>query len=113
VAAEHEADRASRDSDAHRKSRLAGLSHGLRTPLARMRLALKMRERRPDPAWMARLDPNVEEMNRLTGDLLDPARGLGREPPAQMDLARLLEERAVPAREAGPEVGGTLSGQGR
>jgi two-component system osmolarity sensor histidine kinase EnvZ len=87
-----------------RTTLLAGLSHDLRTPLARMRLALEMMARRPDPAWTARLDQDIEEMNRLVGELLNLARGLGQETAAQVDLADLLEELAERARESGAEV---------
>ncbi|MCP5277471.1 MAG: HAMP domain-containing protein [Thiobacillus sp.] len=87
-----------------RTTLLAGLSHDLRTPLARMRLALEMQARRPDPAWIARLDQDVEEMNRLVGDLLNLARGLGREEATRIDLAGWLEELAGRARETGSEV---------
>lgn len=87
-----------------RTTLLAGLSHDLRTPLARMRLALEMQARRPDPAWIARLDQDLEEMNRLVGDLLNLARGLGREEATRIDLAGWLEELAGRARETGAEV---------
>ncbi len=88
-----------------RTTLLAGLSHDLRTPLARMRLALEMQERRPDPAWIARLDKDVEEMNRLVGELLDLARGLGQEAAQPLDLPALFAELAERARESGVEVG--------
>ncbi len=87
-----------------RTTLLVGLSHDLRTPLARMRLALEMLERRPGPAWIARLDTDIGEMNRLVGDLLELARGLGREARTSVDLAGLLEELAERARETGAEV---------
>ncbi|HSO78706.1 MAG TPA: HAMP domain-containing sensor histidine kinase, partial [Chromatiaceae bacterium] len=67
-------------------------------------LALEMLERRPDPAWIARLDTNIGEMNRLVGELLELARGLGREATQPVELARLLSELAGRAREAGAEV---------
>ena len=87
-----------------RTTLLAGLSHDLRTPLARMRLALEMLQRRPDERWIARLDADVEEMNRLVGDMLELARGLGREAPVPIDVRVLLEELAQEARDAGAAV---------
>lgn len=87
-----------------RTTLLAGLSHDLRTPLARMRLALEMQQRKPDPAWIARLDTDVEEMNRLVGGLLDLARGLGSEAAVAVDVPALLEELAGRVREAGVQV---------
>jgi two-component system osmolarity sensor histidine kinase EnvZ len=87
-----------------RTTLLAGLSHDLRTPLARMRLALEMVQRRPDGAWIERLDTDIEEMNRLVGDVLDLARGLGGEAAVAVDLAAMLEALAGRAWEAGAEV---------
>lgn len=83
---------------------LAGLSHDLRTPLARMRLALEMQQRKPDPAWIARLDTDIGEMDQLVGELLDLARGLGREPASQVDIGAVLEELAARARGSGARV---------
>jgi two-component system osmolarity sensor histidine kinase EnvZ len=87
-----------------RTTLLAGLSHDLRTPLARMRLALEMLSRRPDPALIERLDKDVEEMNRLVGDMLELARGLGREARTEVDVPALLGELAAQARLAGAVV---------
>ena len=87
-----------------RTTLLAGLSHDLRTPLARMRLALELLSRRPEPALIERLDKDVEEMNRLVGDMLDLARGLGREAPREVEVGPLLEELAARARETGAAV---------
>jgi len=87
-----------------RTTLLAGLSHDLRTPLARMRLALEMLARRPDPALIERLDRDVEEMNRLVGEMLELARGLGREEPVEIDVQPLLAELAERASEAGCRV---------
>jgi len=77
-----------------RTTLLAGLSHDLRTPLARMRLALELLRLRPDPALIERLETDIESMNALIGQLLDLARGLGQETPARIDLAPWLQARA-------------------
>lgn len=87
-----------------RTTLLAGLSHDLRTPLARMRLGLELLARHHDPSLLERLDRDVEEMNRLVGEMLDLARGLGREKPAVVDVQGLLEELARRARESGTAV---------
>ncbi len=87
-----------------RTTLLAGLSHDLRTPLARMRLALEMQQRRPGRVWVERLEREIEEMNRLVGDVLGLARGLGLEQPVPVEVCDLLEELARPVREAGAEV---------
>lgn len=82
---------------AARTTLLAGVSHDLRTPLARMRLALEMLKADPAPALIAQLENDIEEMNGLIATLLDLARGLEREPPAAIDLAELLGELAADA----------------
>jgi len=87
-----------------RTTLLAGLSHDLRTPLARMRLAVEMLSRRPDPALIERLERDIEEMNRLVGDMLELGRGLGREAPNEIDVGELLGQLAESAREAGTSV---------
>ena len=87
-----------------RTTLLAGLSHDLRTPLARMRLAVELLQRRPDPALVQRLERDIEEMNRLVGEMLALARGLGRETNVDLDVSPLLDELAQEAREAGQRV---------
>ena len=52
---------------------LAGVSHDLRTPLARMRLAVEMGGR--DEALKAAMVDDIEEMDRIIGQFLDFARG--------------------------------------
>lgn len=78
-----------------RTTLLVGVSHDLRTPLARMRLALELLKLDPTPALIAQLENDIEEMNGLIGSLLDLARGLEREPPVTVDLAEWLTDLAT------------------
>lgn len=75
-----------------RTTLMAGVSHDLRTPLARMRLALEMLKDAPSSALIVRLEKDVDEMNDLIGTLLDLARGLEREAPQWIELDVLLHE---------------------
>lgn len=83
-----------RDLLAARTTLIAGVSHDLRTPLARMRVALALLETRPTPKVFARLEADIEEMDRLIGNVLDLARGLASEETTDVDLAGLLRELA-------------------
>jgi two-component system osmolarity sensor histidine kinase EnvZ len=73
---------------------LAGVSHDLRTPLARMRLALEMLRERRDEALMDRLERDIEHMNRLIANVLDLARGVAGEARTPVPVAQLLGELA-------------------
>ncbi|MGE5269904.1 MAG: histidine kinase dimerization/phospho-acceptor domain-containing protein, partial [Thiohalocapsa sp.] len=66
---------------------LAGVSHDLRTPLTRMKIALALMN--GDPA-AAGLTADVAEMERLVNIYLDFARGEGTESPVETDLALVL-----------------------
>ena len=79
---------------AARTTLLTGVSHDLRTPLARMRLALALLAEQPTPARIAQMEGDIEEMDRLIGRVLELARGLEREPPADIDLHALLTDLA-------------------
>lgn len=95
-------------SDA-RTTLFAGLSHDLRTPLARMRLALEMLTLKPEPALLQRLELDIEEMNRLIGQLLEIARGLRPEAGLPLDLCDWLEARVLVHRAIADTAGATLS----
>ncbi len=77
---------------ASRTTMLAGISHDLRTPLARIRLALALLEERPAPSLIARIEMDVEAMDRLIGDVLNLARGLVSEVPEDIDVIDLLHQ---------------------
>ena len=80
---------------ANRTTLLAGVSHDLRTPLARMRLALALLEEKPTPKLIARLEKDIEEMDRLIGQVLNLARGMERESAMEIDLPALLTDLAA------------------
>ncbi|HYP64592.1 MAG TPA: ATP-binding protein [Acidocella sp.] len=84
---------------AQRTTMLAGVSHDLRTPLTRLRLALAMQ---PDiaPDDMADMVGDIEEMERLIGIYLNFARGEGSELAVPTDMPALLEEICANARRA-------------
>jgi two-component system osmolarity sensor histidine kinase EnvZ len=84
-----------RDLLASRTTLLAGVSHDLRTPLTRMRLALEILKAQPDLSMISRLEYDIEQMNQLIGNVLDLARGLAHEKPVPIDLPHYLAQLAV------------------
>jgi two-component system, OmpR family, osmolarity sensor histidine kinase EnvZ len=84
-----------------RTEMLAGVSHDLKTPLTRMKLALALVGEGPT---VEELRSDVADMERMIQGYLDFARGEGAEPPADTDLAMLLEQVAAEARREGAAV---------
>ncbi|MGH7054164.1 MAG: ATP-binding protein [Stellaceae bacterium] len=81
-----------------RTQMLAGVSHDLRTPLTRMKLALAFLG---EDAAAAELRSDVAEMEHMIDGYLDFVRGGGDEAPVETDVALLLEDVAATARRAG------------
>lgn len=80
---------------------LAGISHDLRTPLARMRLAAEMGVE--DESLRAGMNDDITQMDGIIGQFLDYARGEEQEPEESADpnqllatLARRCQERQEP-----------------
>lgn len=87
---------------AQRTEMLAGVSHDLRTPLTRLRLALAMLPRTDELRQdVTEMTADVEEMDRMIGGYLAFARGEGIEQAEPVNLSSILDDVAAGARRAG------------
>ena len=75
---------------ANRTTLLAGISHDLRTPLTRMRLALALLPPEVDQKLVDRFERNLESMDELISDALRFARG-ATETPQPLELVPFVE----------------------
>ncbi|GAB5446541.1 MAG: ATP-binding protein [Gymnodinialimonas sp.] len=80
---------------------LSGVSHDLRTPLTRMRLALGMMEEGPD---RDALTQDVEEMEALVATFLDFVRGDALDDPEPVDPLALVTRVVENARRSGGDI---------
>ncbi|MBV8507501.1 MAG: HAMP domain-containing protein [Alphaproteobacteria bacterium] len=81
-----------------RTQMLAGVSHDLRTPLTRMKLALEILGN--DPV-VAELKSDVAEMEHMVHGYLDFVRGEGTEASVETDISLLIEDLAADLRREG------------
>ncbi len=84
-----------------RTEMLAGVSHDLRTPLTRMKLALEFMG---DDPTVGELKSDVAEMEHLVNIYLDFARGEGTETPVETDIGALLQDIAASAAREGTSL---------
>ncbi|MDP5239557.1 ATP-binding protein [Uliginosibacterium sp. 31-16] len=85
---------------------LAGVSHDLRTPLARLRLGIEMSGAHADD--VAAMGQDIEEMDRIIGQFLDFARGGQTESPQECDVVSLVQELARSYQARGTKITLTL-----
>jgi len=97
---------------------LAGVSHDLRTPLARLRLGIEMTGAHPDD--IEAMSADVEEMDKIIGQFLDFARGSADESMAELDgtalatdLVQSYQRRGLANVVAGEMAGAALPFHGK
>lgn len=89
---------------------LSGVSHDLRTPLTRMKLALSMME---DSEDMRAMQKDVAEMERMLDAFLDFARGEAQEDAVRTDPADVVRDAVVRAQRGNmPVVEGEIESTG-
>ncbi|MCP5312914.1 MAG: HAMP domain-containing protein [Chromatiaceae bacterium] len=99
------AEREVRDLIANRTTLLAGISHDLRTPIARMQLELALLEGQAAPDLLQQLASDLDEMESLIQRTLELARGLDRREASD----GLLGEVAASLRQDYARAGESLS----
>ncbi len=83
---------------------LAGISHDLRTPLARLRLDAEMLEGRVDAATQKGMIADIEDMNAIIDQFIDFARSEATEAFSPVDLGAVARGCAERAARAGARI---------
>ncbi len=78
-----------------RELMLAGISHDMRTPLARLRYALALDEGGADPESRAGMERDIDELDGIVGQFIDYVRDGRDEPASRIDLVAMLESLAA------------------
>jgi two-component system osmolarity sensor histidine kinase EnvZ len=86
-----------RDLTQARTTLLAGVSHDLRSPLTRLRMALELARTTPEASRFDDMDRYLQDMDRLIGDFLDYTRGISARQPEPLALGPWLRELAEAA----------------
>jgi two-component system osmolarity sensor histidine kinase EnvZ len=71
---------------------LAGISHDLRTPLTKLRIAVEILRAHGEPALLAGMTRSIAEMDAIVGQFLDYARDDADEPTQLVDVEALLRD---------------------
>ena len=71
---------------------LAGISHDLRSPLTRAKLALELAEATPDAATFSDLNRYLEQMENLIAEFLNFSRGVAADAGVPLELSALVSQ---------------------
>ena len=89
---------------ANRTTLLAGISHDLRTPITRVRLALELFPPDTTPELVEGIHLDLEEMDRLIGQALELARGLDPQSADEIDLRDFVDGIVVDLRRGDANI---------
>jgi two-component system osmolarity sensor histidine kinase EnvZ len=90
--------------DSERTLLLAGISHDLRTPLARLRLAVEMLPDEVGEGTRNGMIQDISDMDNIINQFLDFVRGVEGEPPQMVDINALIQSVADRHARAGRHV---------
>jgi two-component system, OmpR family, osmolarity sensor histidine kinase EnvZ len=90
--------------DRERALMLAGISHDVRTPLTRIRLATELMRDRAEPELVARIEQNLDRVDRILGQFLAFARDEAAEAPVYTAIGPLLRSCAAAFVEAAGRI---------
>jgi two-component system osmolarity sensor histidine kinase EnvZ len=93
-----------RRAERDRATFLAGVSHDLRTPLARLRLGVEMLGDRVDEATQHGMVADLDDMNKIVDQFIDFTRGESSEPLSGVNLSELARACCERAARAGADV---------
>lgn len=99
-----------RDLLENRTIMLAGVSHDLRSPITRLRMALELCHTRPEPKLLARMESDLERMDALIQSFIEFSRGISAEPLETVNVPAMLESLADEARIHGATVTVSIAG---
>ena len=89
----------------NRTTLLAGISHDLRSPIARMTLAAEMLPREVEPDLVDGIRRDLDEMDQLIGQVLELAHGLEPVVGTRLDLRELIDGVVADYRRDGVRIG--------
>jgi two-component system, OmpR family, osmolarity sensor histidine kinase EnvZ len=91
--------------DAERRLMLAGISHDVRSPLARVRLGVEILAEQRDPVIVNNMIQDIEEMDAIITQFLDYARDGREEQPQDGDLNQVVLDVCARYEASGTKIG--------